>query len=75
MKTELEKDALNESKGAWREAAYTSYLKAEVKRNIEIRLDYLFGKCSTTTDPVVATAYGMLVAAKAQLRLLDTGEA
>jgi hypothetical protein len=75
MKTELEKDASNESKGNWREHVFTRYLRARLEGNKTIALETLLRKCQTSSDPTVQAAYGAYGAIVAQIRLLTTGEA
>lgn len=75
MKTVHEIDSVNESKGAWREHVYSSYLRARLDGNKAIALQSLINKCQVSTDPAVQQAYGNYAAVVAQLRLLLTGEA
>lgn len=75
MKTALEQDAQNESKGRWREDVYTRHLRAQVEKLIAIKLATLIGKCEGSTDPAVQRALGEYRAVRSLKNTLETGEA
>lgn len=74
MKTELEKDAENESKGRWREDMFTRHLIVQADKLLAIKLAMLIGKCDGSSDPNVQRALGEYRAVRALKTTLETGE-
>ena len=72
--SEDDHDRRNEYKGRWKEDPYTHHLLAKERALEKMAVELLIGKCAQTTDPDVARCHAVIVARRAAIRLLESGD-